>query len=137
MRARETFYLASPDGGQVLIPDIERFSALTLLLSTKSFCVLPTIDARYLWQTKDGEVIIVRNARPFGALVPTFQVRNGQPLRMAQYRFLSQFGSRSKTRRSRNHNVQQHAVRGALTVFTLMLIPLMLIPLIDTSVASC
>ena len=34
-----------------------------------------TIDARYLWQTNDGEVIIVRNAGPFGALVPTFEVR--------------------------------------------------------------
>ncbi len=34
-----------------------------------------TIDARYLWQTSDGEVIIVRNAGPFGALVPTFEVR--------------------------------------------------------------
>lgn len=34
-----------------------------------------TIDARYLWQTDDGEVIIVRNAGPFGSLVPTFEVR--------------------------------------------------------------
>ena len=34
-----------------------------------------TIDARYLWQTDDGEVIIVRNAGPFGRLVPTFEVR--------------------------------------------------------------
>ncbi len=35
----------------------------------------PTIDARYLWQTSDGEVIIVRNAGSFGGLVPTFEVR--------------------------------------------------------------
>ncbi len=34
-----------------------------------------TIDARYLWQTDDGEIIIVRNAGPFGALVPTFETR--------------------------------------------------------------
>jgi len=34
-----------------------------------------TIDARYLWQTSDGEVIIVRNGGPFGGLVPTFEVR--------------------------------------------------------------
>jgi hypothetical protein len=34
-----------------------------------------TIDARYLWQTNDGEVIIVRNAGGFGKLVPTFEVR--------------------------------------------------------------
>lgn len=35
-----------------------------------------TIDARYLWQTNDGDVIIVRNGGPFGALVPTFEVRS-------------------------------------------------------------
>jgi hypothetical protein len=34
-----------------------------------------TIDARYLWQTADGEVIIVRNGGRFGSLVPTFEVR--------------------------------------------------------------
>jgi hypothetical protein len=34
-----------------------------------------SIDARYLWQTTDGEVIIVRNAGPFSSLVPTFEVR--------------------------------------------------------------
>lgn len=38
-----------------------------------------TIDARYLWQTNDGEVIIVRNAGPFGALVPSFEVRTDSP----------------------------------------------------------
>ncbi|MBN2059601.1 MAG: DUF3237 family protein [Deltaproteobacteria bacterium] len=34
-----------------------------------------TIDARYLWQTNDGEVIIIRNAGGFGKLAPTFEVR--------------------------------------------------------------
>jgi hypothetical protein len=34
-----------------------------------------TIDARYLWQTSDGEVIIVRNGGSFGLLAPTFEVR--------------------------------------------------------------
>jgi len=38
-----------------------------------------TIDARYLWQTNDGEIILVRNAGPFGALVPTFEVRTDSP----------------------------------------------------------
>jgi len=38
-----------------------------------------TIDARYLWQTNDGEVIIVRNAGPFGALVPTLEARVDGP----------------------------------------------------------
>ena len=38
-----------------------------------------TIDARYLWQTNDRDVIIVRNAGPFGALVPTFEVRTDSP----------------------------------------------------------
>jgi hypothetical protein len=35
----------------------------------------PTIDARYLWQTSDGEIILVRNAGGFGGLVPTFEAR--------------------------------------------------------------
>jgi hypothetical protein len=34
-----------------------------------------TIDARYLWQTGDGEVIIVRNGGSFGLLAPAFEVR--------------------------------------------------------------
>lgn len=38
-----------------------------------------TIDARYLWQASDGEIIIVRNAGPFGALVPTFEARVDGP----------------------------------------------------------
>jgi hypothetical protein len=38
-----------------------------------------TIDARYLWQTADGEVIIVRNGGAFGALVPTFEARVDGP----------------------------------------------------------
>jgi hypothetical protein len=37
----------------------------------------PTIDARYLWQTTDGDIIIVRNTGPFGSLVPTFEVATG------------------------------------------------------------
>jgi len=35
----------------------------------------PAIDARYLWQTSDGEIIIVRNTGPMGSLVPTFETR--------------------------------------------------------------
>ena len=38
-----------------------------------------TIDARYLWQASDGEIIIVRNAGPFGSLVPTFEARTDGP----------------------------------------------------------
>jgi hypothetical protein len=34
-----------------------------------------TIDARYLWQASDGEVIIVRNGGSFGLLAPTFEAR--------------------------------------------------------------
>lgn len=37
------------------------------------------IDARYLWETTDGEIILVRNAGPFGALVPTFEARFDGP----------------------------------------------------------
>jgi hypothetical protein len=35
----------------------------------------PAIDARYLWQTPEGEIIVVRNAGPFNALIPTFETR--------------------------------------------------------------
>ena len=38
-----------------------------------------TIDARYLWQAADGEIIIVRNGGTFGALVPTFEARVDGP----------------------------------------------------------
>jgi hypothetical protein len=38
-----------------------------------------TIDARYLWQAADGEVIIVRNGCTFGSLVPTFEARVDGP----------------------------------------------------------
>jgi hypothetical protein len=38
-----------------------------------------TIDARYLWQANDGEIIIVRNAGPFGSLVPMFEARTDGP----------------------------------------------------------
>lgn len=38
-----------------------------------------TIDARYLWRTSDGEIIIVRNGGTFGSLVPTFEVRVDSP----------------------------------------------------------
>jgi hypothetical protein len=33
----------------------------------------PAIDARYLWQTTEGDIIIVRNAGPFNKLIPTFE----------------------------------------------------------------
>lgn len=38
-----------------------------------------TIDARYLWQAADGEIIIVRNGGAFGSLVPTFEARLDGP----------------------------------------------------------
>jgi hypothetical protein len=38
-----------------------------------------TIDAHYLWQTDDGEIIIVRNGGGFGGLVPTFEARVDGP----------------------------------------------------------
>ena len=38
-----------------------------------------TIDAHYLWETADGEIIVVRNGGTFGSLVPTFEVRVDSP----------------------------------------------------------
>jgi hypothetical protein len=35
----------------------------------------PAIDARYLWQTTEGDIIVVRNAGPFNKLIPTFETR--------------------------------------------------------------
>jgi len=49
-----------------------------------------TIDARYLWQADDGEIIIVRNGGPFGSLVPTFEARvDGPHAYLNSGRFLS------------------------------------------------
>ena len=39
----------------------------------------PAIDARYLWQASDGEIIIVRNTTSTGGLVPTFEARVDSP----------------------------------------------------------
>jgi hypothetical protein len=38
-----------------------------------------TIDAHYLWQADDGEIIVVRNGGAFGSLVPTFEARVDGP----------------------------------------------------------
>jgi hypothetical protein len=35
----------------------------------------PAIDARYLWRTTEGDIIIVRNAGPMNGLIPTFETR--------------------------------------------------------------
>jgi len=43
------------------------------------------IDARYLWQADDGEIIIVRNGGTFGSLAPTFEARVDGP-----YAFLNE-----------------------------------------------
>lgn len=39
----------------------------------------PAIDARYLWQAADGEIIIVRNTTATGGLVPIFEARVDGP----------------------------------------------------------
>ena len=39
----------------------------------------PAIDARYLWQASDGEIIIVRNTTRPGGLVPIFEARVDGP----------------------------------------------------------
>jgi hypothetical protein len=44
-----------------------------------------TLDARYLWQSDEGDVIIVRNAGPVASLVPSFEVRVD-----SKYAFLNQ-----------------------------------------------
>jgi len=39
----------------------------------------PAIDARYLWQAADGEIIVVRNTTSTGGLVPIFEARVDGP----------------------------------------------------------
>ncbi len=39
----------------------------------------PAIDARYLWQAADGEIIVVRNTTSTGGLVPIFEARADSP----------------------------------------------------------
>jgi hypothetical protein len=41
----------------------------------QNFSEPATLDARYLWQADNGEIILVRNAGTFGNLVPTFEAR--------------------------------------------------------------
>lgn len=49
-----------------------------------------TIDAHYLWQTDDGEIIIVRNGGGMGGLVPTFEARvDGRYAFLNTQRYLS------------------------------------------------
>jgi hypothetical protein len=48
------------------------------------------LDARYTLETADGELIIVRNCGPFGALVPVFETRvDGKYARLNETRYLS------------------------------------------------
>lgn len=48
------------------------------------------IDAKYLWQTNDGEIIIVRNAGSMGSLVPTFETKvDGKYASINDKQFLS------------------------------------------------
>ena len=54
----------------------------TVLMGGADYQILSppaTIDAHYLWQTDDGETIIVRNGGSFGGLVPTFEARVDGP----------------------------------------------------------
>lgn len=49
-----------------------------------------TLDARYLWRTDEGEIIIVRNTGTFGSLRPVFEARiNGPYAWLNQGPFLS------------------------------------------------
>jgi hypothetical protein len=58
-----------------------RFSGKVLMGGADYQILTPpaTIDAHYLWQTDDDEIIIVRNGGTFGALVPTFETRVDGP----------------------------------------------------------
>ena len=44
-----------------------------------------TLDARYVLRSNDGELVIVRNCGPFGALIPLFEAKAEGP-----YAFLNE-----------------------------------------------
>jgi hypothetical protein len=70
-----------------------------------------TIDARYLWETNDGQIIIVRrNGGTFGSLVPTFEVRTDSPYAYLNSGSLSELESGHGPGRSQHHSVRQHAL---------------------------
>ena len=69
-----------------------------------------TIDAKYLWQTSDGEVIVVRNGGPFGSLVPSFEVRTDGPYAWLNTGSISELESGASSRRRGHHDVRQHSL---------------------------
>ncbi len=70
----------------------------------------PAIDARYLWQTTEGDVIIVRNAGPFNALIPTFETPCGRQIRVAELRQVPELAARRRRRQGRR--AQHRHVQG-------------------------
>ncbi|WP_437589755.1 DUF3237 domain-containing protein [Sorangium sp. So ce1000] len=82
---------ASKRGTRNIIPITGGTVTGGMLLSGLSGSVLPggadyqligsttVLDARYALSSKDGEVIVVRNCGPFGALVPVFETRADGP----------------------------------------------------------
>ncbi|XXX75620.1 DUF3237 domain-containing protein [Sorangium sp. So ce134] len=82
---------ASKRGTRNIIPITGGTVTGGMLLSGLSGSVLPggadyqligsttTLDARYALSSNDGEVIVVRNCGPFGALVPVFETRADGP----------------------------------------------------------
>ncbi|WP_437779349.1 DUF3237 family protein [Sorangium sp. So ce1097] len=82
---------ASKRGSRNIIPITGGTVTGGMLLSSLSGSVLPggadyqligattTLDARYALSSSDGEVILVRNCGPFGALIPVFETRADGP----------------------------------------------------------
>ncbi|WP_233561048.1 DUF3237 domain-containing protein [Sorangium cellulosum] len=82
---------ASKRGTRNIIPITGGTVTGGMLLSGLSGSVLPggadyqligastVLDARYALASKDGEVIVVRNCGPFGALIPVFETRADGP----------------------------------------------------------
>ena len=66
-----------------------------------------TIDAHYLWQTDDGEIIIVRNGGSFGGLVPTFEARVDGPYAYLNTGRYSELESGKGTGRRRAHVLRE------------------------------
>ena len=68
----------------------------------------PAIDARYLWQAGNGDIIIVRNTGS-GTLVPTFEVRTDSRYAWLNTGRIFEFASGNKAWRRGHHHLRKRS----------------------------
>jgi hypothetical protein len=72
-----------------------------------------TIDAHYLWQADNGEIIIVRNGGSFGSLCAELRDARRRAVWVPQRGALSELESRRGTRWRGAHVLRERGVSGA------------------------